>query len=729
MRYITILFLIPFFIGCSAQKRTTSEEASVKKNITLADIWKNGTFRTQRMNALKSMQGNYYTLLNYNRGTRSSSVVKYSYQTLEKVATIADSKDMDGLDYFETYTFNKNETKLLLKTEAEPIYRRSENAYFYVYDIETKNLQKVSDNKIQEATFSPDSKKIAYVFENNIYILNLENNKTLQVTFDGEKNKIINGVTDWVYEEEFGFVRAFQWNTDASVLAFLRFDETQVPEFTMMHYGEDLYPTPVTFKYPKAGEKNSEVSLYLYTLGSKSAIKIELGAYEYIPRLKWTKKANLLSVQTTNRLQNSLKLHLVDTQTQKAELILEETSDTYVNVRNTLTFLKDNSFIWQSDQDGFDHLYHYNAQGKLLNQITKGAWDVIKYYGIDEENRKLFYQSVEDGSIHKTVFSVRLDGTKKQRLSPDHGVNTASFSTNRNYFIINFSNSKTPSVYSLYKADGVLVKEIKNNKELLEKLAEYNIGEKEFSTITTKDGTFNMWMIKPTNFDADKKYPVLMYQYSGPGYQTVQNTWNRHDDYWYYMLAAKGYIIVSVDGRGTGGRGRDFTKITYKELGKYETIDQIETAKELGKRPYIDAERIGIWGWSYGGYVSTNALLKGNNVFKMAIAVAPVTNWRYYDTVYTERYMQTPQENPTGYDDNSPIFFADKLKGKFLLIHGTADDNVHVQNSMQMINALVKANVPFDSELYPDRAHGIYRGQNTRLHLYKKMTDFILENL
>ncbi|HIP48787.1 MAG TPA: S9 family peptidase [Lutibacter sp.] len=736
MRYITLLVFIPFFIACTAQKKQITQALNAKKNITLEDIWKDGTFRTQRMNALKSMQGDYYTLLDFNRNTRSSSVVKYSYQTLEKVAILADSKDMDGLDYFESYTFNKDETKLLLKTDSEPIYRRSENAYFYVYDLKSKKLQKVSENKIQEATFSPDSKRIAYVFENNIYILNLESERTNQITFDGKVNHIINGITDWVYEEEFGFVRAFQWNATSTHLAFLRFNETEVSEFTMMQYGEDLYPYPHTFKYPKAGEKNSEVSLYLYKLGAKSATKIDLGNYEYIPRLKWTKDANLLSVQTTNRRQNSLKLHLINSQTQKANLILDEKSNTYVNVRNTLTFLKDNSFIWQSDQDGFDHLYHYNADGKLRNQITKGNWDVIKYYGIDEVNKKLFYQSVEDGSINKTVFSISFNGKNKKRISPNRGINTASFSRNKKYFINNFSDAHTPNVYTLHTSNGKLLKEVKNNKAVLEKLKEYNISQKEFSTITTKDGTFNMWMLKPTDFDVNKKYPVLMYQYSGPGVQTVQNRWNGYDDYWYQMLAAKGYIVVSVDGRGTGGKGSEFTKITYKELGKYETIDQIEAAKELGKRPYIDAERIGIWGWSFGGYTSSNALLKGNDVFKMAIAVAPVTNWRLYDTVYTERYMQTPQENASGYDDNSPLFFADKLKltsqkgrGNYLIIHGTADDNVHVQNSMHMINALIKADVPFDSELYPDRTHGIYRGQNTRLHLYKKMTDFILENL
>ncbi len=729
MRYFSILFISLLLIACSSQKMVLAQEITELKNITLEDIWKDGTFRTERMNSLHSMKGDFYTLLDYNPKTRSTAVIKYSYKTLEKVATLIDSKDLDAIESFEAYSFNADETKMLLSFESEPIYRRSENALFYVYDLQTKKLQKVADTKIQEATFSPDSKKIAYVFKNNIFIKNLTNNKTTQVTFDGKINEIINGVTDWVYEEEYGFVRAFQWNADGTYLAFLRFDESEVPEFTMMRYGEDLYPYPHTFKYPKAGEKNSEVSLYLYRLGAKSATKIDLGDYEYIPRLKWTKDANLLSVQTTNRRQNSLKLHLVDKRTQRANLLLDDASETYVNVRNTLTFLKDNSFIWRSEKDGFDHLYHYDADGSLKNQITKGDWDITNFYGVDENNKRLFYRSVEDGSINKTVYAIGLDGMNKKRLSANYGVNSASFSKNKNYYINNFSDANAPNSYTLHTVDGTQIKEVKNNNELVERLKNYNIGKKEFSTITTKDGTFNMWMIKPADFDANKKYPLLMYQYSGPGVQTVQNRWNGYDDYWYYMLASKGYIIVSIDGRGTGGKGTAFTKVTYKELGKYETIDQIETAKELGKRTYIDADRIGIWGWSYGGFTSCNAILKGADVFKMAIAVAPVTSWRFYDSVYTERYMQTPQENPKGYDDNSPLFFADKLKGKLLLVHGTGDDNVHVQNSMGMINAFIKADVPFESALYPDRTHSIYRGENTRLHLYKKMTDFILENL
>jgi len=732
MQRLSFLLLMFLILSCKTQEPISAQEnnnQTTLKQITLEDIWNNGTFRTQRLNAFKSMQGDYYTLMQYEYKTNSTAIDKYSYQTTEKVSSLLNTKDIKEIEHIDSYAFNRDETKLLLRTESEPIYRRSTKAYFYFYDLKSKKLHKVSDHKIQEATFSPDSKKIAYVLDNNIYYKDLVSNTTTQVTFDGKKNEIINGVSDWVYEEEFGFVRAFQWNADGTSLAFLRFDETEVPEFTMMRYGEDLYPYPHTFKYPKAGEKNSEVSLYLFTLSAKSPTKISLGNYEYIPRIKWTKDADVLSVQTTNRRQNSLKLFFVNRNSQKATLIHDERSDTYVNVRDVLTFLKDNSFIWSSERDGYEHLYFYSAKGKLQNQITKGNWDVSKFYGLDERTEKVFYQSREEGSINKTVYSIELDGNNKNILSQNTGINTASFSRNKNYYINNFSDANTPSIYTLHDTKGKLLKEILNNKDLKEKLKEYAVGKKEFSTIATKDGTFNMWMIKPLNFDPSKDYPVLMYQYSGPGSQSVLNSWNSYDEYWYYMLASKGYITVCVDGRGTGGKGTAFTKQVYKELGKFETIDQIEAAKELGKLPYIDAERIGIWGWSYGGFTSANCILKGGDTFKMAIAVAPVTNWRLYDSVYTERYMQTPQENASGYDENSPLFFADQLKGKLLLLHGTGDDNVHVQNTMQLINSLIKADVSFDSELYPDRTHSIYRGENTRLHLYQKMTDYIEKNL
>jgi dipeptidyl-peptidase-4 len=423
-------------------------------------------------------------------------------------------------------------------------------------------------------------------------------------------------------------------------------------------------------------------------------------------------------------------LLFVDAATLDSWVVLNEKDAAYVDIHDNLTFLKDNSFIWTSEQDGYNHIYHYNENGKLMDQVTKGSWEVTNYYGYDEKTDKIFYQSTEDGSTNRTVYSIKLNGKDKSRLSTNTGTNYAAFSNSFNYYVNTYSDASTPYIYTLNDAkNGKQIKEIKNNKELSEKIAEYDISPKEFFTLKTSNGDFNAWMIKPSDFDPNKKYPLFMYQYSGPGSQSVSNSWMGSNDYWYQMLAQKGYIVACVDGRGTGYKGRDFKKVTYKELGKYETEDQIEAAKELGKLDFIDENNIGIWGWSYGGYMSSLAITKGADTFKMAIAVAPVTSWRFYDTVYTERYMQTPQENASGYDDNSPINHVDKLKGAYLLVHGSGDDNVHYQNTSRMINALVEANKQFELFVYPDRAHGIYKGKNTRLHLYTKMTNFIEQNL
>jgi dipeptidyl-peptidase-4 len=706
----------------------TSIANAQKKDFTLEEIW-NGSFRTERMNELNSMNGDFYTLLNFNRETRSTSVDKYSYETLEKVGTIVDSKNLNNLKYFETYAFNNNETKLILGVDIEPIYRRSTLGIFYVYDIASKSLQLIDKDKIQEPTFSPDSKKIAYAKNNNIYIKNLETNTTTQITFDGKKNNIINGICDWVYEEEFAFVRAFKWSNDSKNIAYLKFDESEVPTFSMDIYGKTLYPTQKVFKYPKAGEKNSIVTLNLYNVSNQKSNKIDLGNYEYIPRFKWTKDANILSATTLNRHQNNLNLYIVNANDFTTKIILNETDPAYVDVTDNLTFLKDNSFIWTSEKDGFNHIYYYSKNGKLINQVTKGNWEVTDFYGVDENLKTVFYQSTENGSINRTVYSIKLNGKNKTLLSANTGTNDASFSKNKHYFINTFSSASTPPIYTLYSENGKKLKEVLNNNALANKLKDYQLSPKEFFTLKTPNGNFNAWMIKPTNFNPKNKYPLFMTQYSGPGSQSVSNSWNSYNDYWYELLAEKGYVIVCVDGRGTGFKGRDFKKVTYKELGKYEVQDQIEAAKELGKKPFIDASEIGIWGWSYGGFMSANCILKGNDVFKMAIAVAPVTSWRFYDSIYTERYMQTPQENPSGYDDNSPLNFANQLKGKLLLVHGSGDDNVHFQNSMRFSNALIEANKPFDEAIYPDRTHGIYRGKNTRLHLYNKMTKFIEQNL
>ena len=711
----------------------TATLTAQKKEITLEDIWTHGTFKTEGLNSFQSMQnGDYYTILNFNGETKTTSLDKYDYKTLDKVKTLLDSKNISEISHFKNYKFSNDETKLILGTDSERIYRRSSRGNYYVYFLESKEIQPISENKIQEPTFSPDGNKVAYVYNNNIYIKNLINNGTIQVTFDGEKNKIINGITDWVYEEEFHVVRAFDWNSNSDKLAFLRFDESDVPEFSMDIYGKDLYPTQQVFKYPKAGENNSIVSLHIFNLQTKKSSQVNLRekAQYYIPRIQWTNNSNALSVTTLNRHQNNLNLLLVNGKTLESYLLHNEKDDAYVEVTDDLTFLKDNSFIWTSENDGYKHIYHYNASGKLLNQVTKGNWEVTKYYGYDKETKRIFYQSVQDGSTNRTIYSVKLNGKDKKRLSTNTGTNNAAFSNSFNYYINTYSDAGTPYVYTLNESKtGKRLKEIKNNKNLSEKLENYNMSPKEFFTLKTDNGEFNAWMIKPSNFDPNKKYPLFMYQYSGPGSQSVSNRWNGSNDYWHQMLAQKGYIIACVDGRGTGFKGRDFKKSTYLNLVKYETIDQIDAAKELGKLPYINENRIGIWGWSFGGHMSTNCLLKGADVFKMAIAVAPVTSWRFYDTVYTERFLRTPQENPAGYDENSPINYAEKLKGAYLLVHGTGDDNVHVQNTMRMKNALIEANKQFDSETYPDRTHGIREGKNTRLHLYNKMTNFIDKHL
>ena len=727
MKKLFILAVITLLISCEQNNPSkNSNETLGTKKITLEDIW-GATFSTNRMNALNSMNGDYYSLLNIDENGYST-VDKYSYTSLEKVATIVDGKTLQNIQNFKSYSFNNDETQLILGKDIQKVYRRSTKGTYYAFSVGSKKLRFIGKN-IQEPTFSPDNKKVAYAKNNNLFMLDLTTNLTTQVTKDGKYNHIINGTTDWVYEEEFGFVRAFEWSNDSNFIAFLRFNESKVREFSMGVTGDGLYPSQHVFKYPKAGEDNAKVSLHMYSLTTKNTKKINLGVYEYIPRIKWSTKEGVLIATTLNRHQNDLKLHKVNAVRSSAMLLFNEKDAAYVSVKDDLTFLDDNSFIWTSEKDGFNHIYHYNFNGKLINQITKGNWEVTKFYGFNKEKKTIYYQSVENGSINRGVYSIGLDGTNKKLLSNNIGTNTAAFSRNLNYFINTHSSSETPPIFSLYSAEGEMIKVIKDNAPLQEKLTNYKMSQKEFSTIKINGNDLNMWMIKPVDFDAQKEYPLLMFQYSGPGSQQVANRWNGTNDYWHQMLAQQGMIIVCVDGRGTGLKGRDFKKVTQKELGKYEVEDQIAAAKELAERSYIDKNNIGIWGWSYGGFMSTNCLLKGNDIFTTAIAVAPVTSWRFYDTVYTERYMQTPQENASGYDDNSPINYADKLEGNYLLVHGTGDDNVHAQNSMRMINALVAANKPFDIAMYPDRAHGIRKGENTRLHLYHKMTNFIAQHL
>lgn len=710
-----------------------------QKTVSVEEIY-DGTFRTNGMDVLRSRNnGTQYTLLNYDRSSKIQTIDLYQYESLEKVETLLSTEDLKGISYMSSYSFSDDETKVLLATELKPIYRRSSLGTYYVYDFQSKELIKISENQIQEPSLSPDGSKVAYGFENNLYLFDLSTKNTTQMTLDGKKNHIINGITDWVYEEEFSFVRAFQWSPQGTHIAFLRFDETEVPQFSMPIYGDDLYPQIQTFKYPKAGENNAEVSLHLYDLSSESVSKIDVDAY-YIPRIKWKHHPDELVFQTLNRHQNKLILYNYNKTTKELSVLHTETDAAYVDVNDDLTFLVDDSFIWTSEKDGYNHLYLHDKSGKQKRQLTSGAWEVTSYYGYDQKNKKLFFQSTANGSINRDVYSVGINGKGLKRLTSKEGINSARFSADFTYFINLHSNATTPPSYSLYttvtknrlrdsnSAQNLMLKTVVENTALLDELTNYSISYKEFSTLEVNGNELNMWMIKPVDFDPSKKYPLLMFQYSGPGSQSVSNSWMGGNDYWYQLLQAKGYVIACVDGRGTGFKGRDFKKATYLQLVRYESDDQIAAAEKLSELPYIDKDRTAIWGWSFGGDMAMHCILKGNDVFEAAISVAPVTSWRFYDTIYTERFMRTPQENPEGYDLNSPLNYADQLKGKLLLVHGSADDNVHFQNTMRMVEELVQANKQFDWAVYPDKNHGIYGGK-TRVQLYTKMTNFILNNL
>ncbi len=703
-----------------------------QRKITVEDIYR-GVFRAQDMDELHVMKNsNHYTVLNYERASGSMRIDLFDFATLGKVSTIVDTKEQPNLPGIDSYVFDQSEKKLLLACNTNPIYRHSFTADYYLYDIAKKQLTKLFDYPVQEPSFSPDGNKIAFVKDNNLFVYDIGNKDVVQVTFDGAKNSVINGITDWVYEEEFSFVKAYDWSKDSKNIAYIRFDEAAVPEFSMTIFGDYLYPATETFKYPKAGEKNSDVSLHIFDVSAKSSKTVNLDKYKdfYIARIKWTNENSILSAQVLNRHQDNLDLLFIDGESGEAKVVLNEKDKAYIDITDNLTFLKDNKFIWTSEKDGYNHLYLYNKNGQLINQITKGNWEVTSFYGVDEKTNSAYYQSTQNGSINRALHKVGLNGKNQIELSIDLGKNEAVFSQDFKYLINTFSSVSQPNRFSLNETkSGKILQIINDNSDLVERLKEYELPKKEFFVLKTEKGyDLNAWMIKPNNFDNSKKYPVFMTQYSGPGSQEVANEWNSLNDYWYMMLAQQGYIVACVDGRGTGFKGADFKKVTQLQLGKYEVEDQIDAAKVIGNYPFVDKSRIGIFGWSYGGFMASNCIFRGNDVFKMAIAVAPVTNWRFYDSIYTERYLQTPQENPSGYDDNSPINYVSKLKGKFLLIHGSGDDNVHVQNSMQMMTALIQANKQFDSQIYPDCNHGIYGGM-TRIQLFNKMTNFIKENL
>lgn len=709
----------------------TAASAQYKK-LTIEDVWLKPIFKTELVSNMQSLKNG----VQYCAMSDEGLLMRYDYATGAEAGVIfnnADIKNTAGEKLkYAGFVFSPDEKQLLLATAVEHIYRHSTIEENYIFDIATKTTKRLSLNGKQRlASFSPDGKHIAFVRGNNLFVTHLENGTEEQITRDGETNRIINGGTDWVYEEEFALTKGYEWSPDSRKIAFYRFDESHVKEFSMPMYGT-LYPGEYTYKYPKAGEANSIVSIHIYDLGKKQIQPVDIGPEtdQYIARMKWSTDPNLLSLYRLNRLQNKGELLLVNAATGANRVVLTESSDKYIEVSNELTFLADGkNFIWASERTGRKHLYRCSLDGSEMKQLTSGNFNVTAYYGYDEKTKTFFYQSNEESPETRAVYAQTLNSKVKKKLSQKRGTNIAQFSTGMKFYINTWSNANTPPLITLHKAGGEQVKLLKENSTLQKKTVEYAFVNKSFFTFTNSSGTeLQGWMMRPAGYDSNKKYPVYMFVYGGPGRTTVNDEWDIANLYWHQFLVQQGYIVVSVDNRGTEYRGTAFKQATYMQMGKADVDDQIDAAKYLGTLPYVDKDRIGIQGWSYGGYMSAMCLMRGSAYFKAGIAVAPVTNWRYYDSIYTERYMGLPKDNAKGYDENAPTGNAAKLEDPFLLIHGTADDNVHYQNSVELVNALVAANKQFDFFIYPDKNHSM-RGGNAKYHLYTKVFDFIQKNL
>lgn len=733
MRFFLLLNII-YFGFFQAQVVEAKNKKPKAKELSLTDIFASSKFSQRSVYGLNPLKdGQHYASIVYGK---SPSILIYSYSTGEVVDTLLKQAWLTPRDStepirFTGYLLSEDENLLLLKTDPEQIYRRSSLEYNFVFNRTTKSLIALSPHGKQAyAAFSPNGKSIAFMRNNNIFVVNLESWVETQLTFDGKKNEIINGGTDWVYEEEFGFTRGFFWSPDSEKLLYYKFDERQVPEFVMPIY-DGLYPTNFTFKYPKAGEKNAIVSMHIVDLNTNEHKLVPTGDNKdsYIARAGWTNDANTAWLQRVNRHQNKLELLFVNAGNAESQVVITEQSEQWVDVHDDLTFLPDGKhFIWSSERSGYNQLYRFDMSGRLTDTLTRGAFELTSFYGYDERSKTVYYATAYPTPMERTVYATTLETGKTEKLSMTRGMNRASFSADYSHYLLYHTDANNPVTITLHNAKGEQLRVVQDNAPLKKTMAEYQLSKKEFFTFANQDGQeLNGFMIKPAHFNAKKKYPVLMYVYGGPGSQTVDASLGAYY-MWFQYLAQQGYVVVSIDNRGTGGRGAAFKKCTYQQLGKYEIADQIDGAKYLGSLPYVDADRIAMFGWSYGGYMSSLAITKGAEQFKTAVAVAPVINWRFYDTIYTERYMRTPQENAAGYDDNSPSSHADKLKGNYLLIHGTADDNVHFQNALVMVDKLVSANKQFDFMAYTDKNHGIGGGY-TRLQLFTKITNYLNQNL
>lgn len=728
MKHILITALALIYVFTS--------EAQATKRITLEDLFADGTFRQKTVTGLRPMNdGEHYTTM-----ANNSRIIKNSYETGEALTILFDLFQLEDppIKAFSDYTFSEDETKILLTTHVKKIYRRSFAAEYYIWDSILEELYPLSEKGAQQAAvFAPDGERIAFVRDNNIFIKNLKFGTESQITYDGKKNEIINGIPDWVYEEEFGFSNAMAWSPDSKFLAFLRFDESEVREYGLTIYGGEEpfleanipYPGYKMYKYPKAGEKNSVVSAHVFEIRSRTTIKVNTGEDTdiYLPRLRWTPDANDLHVMRLNRLQNQLDILYANPYTGETRIFYTEKNKRYISESflDDFTYLPDGGFVVISERNGWSHLYHYDRQGFELGKLTEGNFDVTDFYGYDPEEEMFYYQAATRSPLHREVFFRSLDGKKHGELSAMEGITSVEFSKGYDYYIRYFSNAEIPLEVTLYGPKGKMIRTVENNEELASRMKEYNVPVKEFFSFRNPEGTdLNGWMLKPAGFDPSQEYPVVMYQYSGPDSQSVTDNFRIG---WYEYLAQEGFVVACVDPRGTAARGEDFRKVTYMQLGKYESEDLIAAARYLAGLSFTDEENMAIFGWSYGGFMVSLTMCK-TDIFKAGIAVAPVTDWRFYDTAYTERYMRTPRLNPDGYEQNAPVTLAGKLTGNLLLIHGSADDNVHLQNTMEFSEKLVQAGVPFQMAVYTNRDHGI-RGGNTTLHLYQKMTHFLKEQL
>lgn len=709
-------FLTVFFALCTLNTITVSARPAFDYSAL-----RDGTFEQKTVSGVRSLSdGERYTTMSDGR------VLCFSYRTGEPAGVLFDASAAEPRIEFTDYVLSADERRLLLTTDVEPIYRHSFTAEYWIYDRQDGSLRRLSQGgPQQQAQFSPDGSRVAFVRGGNLFVADPTAGSERQLTFDGRFNHIINGLPDWVYEEEFSFARAFAWSPDGRKIAYLRFDESRVKQYNMNRFAGGLYPENYTFKYPKAGEQNSVVELYCCDAADGSTVRMDTGEQtdQYIPRLFWTPTGQL-GFYRLNRLQNHFEVLLCDS-SGASRVVYDERNDRYVERVDgrTVTFLPDGDrFVVRSERDGFMHLYLYGVSEGLLGRITSGEWEVTELLGI--EGDRVYYLSTETSPLRRDLYTVRLDGRGKRRLTGGDGTYRIAPSRGFRYFISYFSNVRTPNRVTLHRSDGRLVRTLEDNAALRTKLDELQVPVKEFFRFATSEGVeLNGYMVRPNGFDSSRRYPVLMTQYSGPGSQQAADRWTIG---WEDVLVQQGYIVACVDGRGTGFRGEEFKKCTYGELGKYETVDQIEAARYLASLPYVDPDRIGIYGWSYGGFMALNCILKGNDVFRAAIAVAPVTSWRFYDTIYTEIYNGLPQDNPSGYDDNSPIHFADRLKGKLLIAHGTGDDNVHIQNTYEMITKLVEYDKPFELYVYPDRNHGM---GPSRHHLMERCIEFVQRNL